>query len=347
MRTLFRSALMLSALVGLTAVALVARQTPTTVAGQMATQSQKLLASLSAEQKAKATFGIDDPHRSAWFFTPQQDKQKQSQRKGLRIDGLDASQKKLVQELLRTGLSASGFEQANTIVSLESLLAELEGAKGAMTRDPNWYFVSIFGEPSQTGRWGWRFEGHHLSINFTLEKGEVVSSTPLLFGSNPAEVKSGAKKGLRPLPQIEELAKELIASLDEMQSAFAKQAKQLPEIKEGVARAGLDKPVGIVASELTTKQRGTLMKLVEAYANRLPEPVAKRELARVQEAGPEKIYFAYCVEPNKKGQPYTYRVHGPTFLVEFLNVQADSAGNPANHIHSGWRTLPADFALKQ
>ena len=250
-------------------------------------------------------------------------------------------------ELVRTGLSMTGYQQATTIVNLEALLAELEGTRGAMVRDPSWYFVSIFGEPSNTGLWGWRFEGHHLSINFTIEKGEVVSATPLLFGSNPAVVKSGAKKGLQALPKIEELAKELIASLDDSQVSAAKQAKQLPEIKEGGPTSGVSKPIGIAAAKLTDAQRGTLMKLVEAYANRLPEPIAKSELKKVQEAGPEKIFFAYCVEADKKGQPYTYRVQGPTFLVEFLNTQADSAGNPANHIHSGWRTLPIDFALKQ
>lgn len=346
MKTLFRRFHLLVAVGSFTTVALIARQAPPTVAGQMLTQTQKILTSLTAEQKAAATFSFEDTHRGAWFFTPQQEK-KQPTRKGLRLDNMSAEQKQLVLDLLRTGLSATGYQQATTIMSLESLLAELEGPKGANVRDPNWYFLSIFGEPSQTGRWGWRFEGHHLSINFTLDRGEVVSSTPLLFGSNPAEVKSGAKKGLRPLPQIEELAKELIGSLTESQNRLAKQAKQLPEIKEGVPRAGLGQPIGLPASQLNDAQRATLMKLVTAYANRLPEPVAQAELAKVKAAGPEAIHFAYCIEPDKKGQPYTYRIHGPTFVVEFLNVQGDSAGNPANHIHSGWRTLPADFGLAQ
>ena len=89
-----------------------------------------------------------------------------------------------------------------------------------------------------------------------------------------------------------------------------------------------------------------LMKVLEAYANRSPADIAKLELQRVKDAGADKVHFAYCVEPDKKGKPYSYRVHGPTFVVEFLNVQGDSAGNPANHIHSGWRRLPMDFALQ-
>jgi hypothetical protein len=309
---------------------------------KMADQANKLLAGLDAEQRKAATFALDDPHRAAWWFTPQQ-KDRQSTRKGLRLDKMNADQKAGVLELLKLGLSAKGYEQATTIMSLEALLKELEQDKGANVRNPNWYFLSVFGEPNNTGTWGWRVEGHHLSVNVTLDKGEVVSATPMLFGVNPADIKDGPKKGLRVTPEIEDVAKELIASMTEAQNTTAKLAKQLPEINEGKAEAGVGAPIGVPASELTADQRKTLRKLIEAYATRLPADVAAGEMKKA-DASFDKVHFAYCVEANKPGKPYTYRVQGPSFVIEFLNVQADAAKNPANHIHSGWRSLPRDFA---
>jgi hypothetical protein len=230
-------------------------------------------------------------------------------------------------------------------MSLEALLAELEGPKGANVRDPNWYFVSVFGDPTQTGPWAWRFEGHHLSVNVTLDKGRVTTASPIVFGANPAEVKAGARKGLRTLPEIVDLAKELIASLNDEQKALARQSKPFPEIREGKPDAGVGPPVGIPAAKLSATQKTLLMKLVEAYANRLPPDLAAAEFNRATAAGVDQITFGYNIEDDKPGQPYTYRVQGPTFVVEFLNEQADSARNPANHIHSGWRRLPTDFVV--
>jgi flagellar hook-basal body complex protein FliE len=331
-------------LVAFGGVLLIAQSDKPTTAKTMATAAEKLLGTLTADQKTKATFAFDDPHRKSWFFTPQQDKQKKSTRKGLRMDGLNADQKTAMMDLLKAGLSATGYEQATGIMSLESLLAELEGKGGGMTRDPSWYFVSLFGTPGN-GAWGWRIEGHHLSVNFTLDKGEVVSASPLLFGTNPAEIKAGPNKGKRMLPEIEDAAKELIKSLTEEQNTLAKQAKQLPEIKEGQPTAGVGDPVGIAAAKLTAAQVKMLNKLITAYADRLPGDIASKEKKEATGAAAEKVFFAYCIEADKPGKPYTYRVQGPTFVIEFLNVQGDSARNPANHIHSGWRTLPADFAV--
>jgi hypothetical protein len=342
---LLRLALVAVAVSALAAVALVANQAPPAGA-KMAAAANKFLATLTPEQKERATFAFDDPHREKWYFTPQQDRDRNPTRKGVRLEEMNADQKEAALELLRAGLSARGFDQAATIMSLEAILADLE-KKGAMVRNPGWYFVSVFGEPSNTGRWGWRVEGHHLSVNMTLDKGEIVSATPMLFAANPAEVKDGPKKGLRTLPETEDPVKELIASLTDEQRKLALQTKPHPEIREGQPTAGVGEPVGLPASKLTDDQQATLRKLLEGYANRLPPDVAAAELKRATDAGLDKVHFAYWKGEERKGAtPYTYRVHGPTFVVEFLNVQSDSAGNPANHIHSGWRRLPADFGLK-
>jgi hypothetical protein len=326
-------------------VALVGQGDPKTSGGKMQLAADKFLAALSPELKQKAVFKFDDEHRMKWYFTPKQEGKKYT-RKGVRLEEMTAAQKTAAMALLKTGLSAKGYEQATNILVLEGLLAELEGSKGAMVRNTGWYFVSVFGEPSATGKWGWRFEGHHLSVNYTLDKGDVVSATPLLLAANPADVKAGDKKGLRTLPEIEDHARALIKSLDEKQDKAARQAKGFAEIKEGQPKAEVGNPVGIPAADMTAAQRDTLQKLLMAYTDRMPEDIAATEQKRVKATPPGKLYFAYSGSPEP-GKAYTYRVYAPEFVVEFLNEQADSAKNPANHIHSAWRRLPVDFGLSE
>ena len=329
-------------LVGVTTLALVARE-ERPAADQMADAAEQFLASLSPEQRPKAQFDYETPQRTAWFFTPQQNKERQPTRKGIRFEELNDAQKEKALALLKAGTSASGYEQATTIMSLEAILRDVE-KRGAMVRNPDWYFVSVFGKPSKTGKWGWRFEGHHLSVNFTLDRGQVESPTPFLFGANPATVKGGPRTGLRTLPEVEDHARELIKSLDDEQRNLARRDKDFPEIAENTPAAKIGEPAGIPASKLTDKQRETLLKLIEAYTNRMPPAVGAAELKAVKDGGLEKVYFGYSGSPVP-GQRYTYQVQGPTFVAQFLNVQADGSGNPANHIHSVWRRLPADFGL--
>ena len=318
---------------------------------RMADTAKKFLATLNAEQKQKAAFPFDDKHRLAWFFTPQQDKDKKYTRVGVRLEEMTPEQKTAALELLKSGLSQKGFEQATTIMSLEGILADLEGPKGAMVRNTGWYFVTLFGDPSNTGAWGWRFEGHHMSVNYTLDKGEVVTATPLMFGANPAEVKDGGRKGLRTLPDIEDHARALIRSLTPDQDKTAKQPapegyEKKWEIKENNPHADVGPPIGLTANTLSDDQKKTLTSLLQVYADRMPEDLATAEMKKVRATPPEKLFFAYTGSPEP-GKPYTYRIQGPAFVVEFLNIQADGAKNPANHIHSAWRRLPADFGLKE
>lgn len=345
-----RIAALVATAAAFTAVALVAQGEPKSSAGKMQAAANKFLGTLSPDLKKKGVFGFDDPHRTKWFFTPQQDKEKKFTRKGARLEEMNADQKAAALALLKTGLSAKGYEQATGIVGLESLLKQLEGDKGAMVRNTEWYFVSVFGEPSATGKWGWRFEGHHLSVNYTLDKGEVVSATPMLFGVNPAEVKTGDKKGLRVTPEIEDNARALIKSLTAEQDKVAKQPAPKNyselEIKEGQPKADVGAPVGVTADKLTAEQKATLAKLLAAYTDRMPEDLAAAEQKRAKDTPPEKLYFSYTGSPVP-GEPYTYRVRAPEFVVEFLNVQADAAKNPANHIHSAWRRIPADLAVSE
>jgi hypothetical protein len=314
---------------------------------RMCDAAAKLVNSFNDDQKNKAVFTFDSKERTNWWFTPQQ-KDKKPLRKGLRLERMSAEQNDLVKALLRTGTSDSGFDKATTIMSLEAVLAEME-KNGANVRNPGWYFVSIFGTPSKSGKWGWRIEGHHLSLNFVVDRGKIVASTPAFFGANPALIKNqtgkGPKLGSRTLAAAEDLAQQLFASLSAEQNKEAQQAKRFPEIEEAKPAAHPGAAKGIAAAKMNDKQRELLMKLVQSYAERMPPEVAEAEMAEVKSAGIDKIHFAYWQDADKPGKPYTYHVQGPTFLIEFLNVQADSAGNPANHIHSCWRDLKGDFGI--
>jgi len=310
---------------------------------RMTGTAEKLVAGLKAEQKAKGLFDFDSKERTHWYFTPQQ-KDRKPTRKGLRLDEMSKEQRQLTLALVKEGLSDKGYKEATTITSLESILAELE-KKGSMVRNPDWYFLSVFGTPSKTGKWGWRFEGHHLSLNFPLEGGKIVSAPPTFFGANPAEVKSGPRKGLRTLPGSVDKLRALLDLLDDEQRKAAHQSKPFPEIEEAVAKPGVGKPVGIPGSKLNDKQTAALLALIETYADRVTDDVSRRQLAQVKKDGLAEVHFAYGPGDGAPGKPFTYRVQGPAFVIEFLDVQADSAGNPANHIHSAWRNMKGDFGL--
>jgi hypothetical protein len=330
------------ALVGiLTGVAYVSQATESS-GEKMADAAEKFVNGLTAEQKNKAVFDFDSKERTNWHFVPRQDEAKRSTRKGLPMEEMTQEQKEAARALLRAGTTSDGFTTATTIMSLESILKELEKG-GSMVRNPGWYFFTIFGTPSKTGKWGWRVEGHHLSLNLTIDSGKVIAATPSFFGANPATVKQGPRKGERTLAEAEDLAKDLFKALDDEQRKVALQEKQFREIEEANIKPTVDAPQGLAAAKMTEEQRGILLKLLQAYSRRMPPEVAEAEMTEVKK-DLDQVHFAYAggVEP---GKAHTYRIQGPTFVVEFLNVQADSARNPANHIHSVWRHLKGDFGL--
>jgi hypothetical protein len=342
MMKLFRLLVAFAALTGMAAVAYVHHAAESS-GEKMTNAAERFVASLDADQRGKAVYDFDDKERLNWHFVPLQDAQKQPTRKGLRLQQMTAQQKDAAKALLRTGTSPSGYVKATTIISLESILRELEKG-GANVRNPEWYFFTVFGTPSKSGKWGWRVEGHHLSLNFTIDGGSVVAATPAFFGANPAAVKQGPRKGTRTLPEAEDLARDLFASLDDEQKRMAYHDKQFPEIQGQTRAPKVGEPRGLRADKMNDSQRKTLVKLLQSYADRMPEDVASVEMCEVQNVGMEQIYFAYAGEPEP-GKPHTYRIQGPTVLIEFLNIQADSANNPANHIHSVWRNVKGDFGL--
>jgi hypothetical protein len=248
------------------------------------------------------------------------------------------AQRELVQGLLRVGLGPAGYAKTTQIMELDKVLAEIE--HDPVKRDPEKYYVSIFGTPAAGGTWGWRVEGHHVSHNFTIVKGTLVATTPQFLGANPAEVRvEGPFKGRRVLHVEEDLGHELVAALDEKQRAQAIFAKEAPGeiITKNLPKVDPLSPAGLPAKSFNAKQKEILRKLLAEYAGRLPDALARERLAKVEKAGLDKIGFAWAGGLTR-GEKYYYRLQGPTFLVECDNTQ-----NEGNHVHTVWRDFDGDF----
>jgi hypothetical protein len=318
------------------------------VTGQtMAEAAHRFLDTLTADQRSKAALQFDDKQRVDWHFIPKPD----GAREGVKVRDMSEDQRKAAHTLLKAALSEIGYSKATKIMELESLLHELEKVrKGKNIRDSERYFFTIYGAPTAEGKWAMSVEGHHLSLNFVVDKGHVVSSTPTAFCANPATVMNEdvptIKKGTRVLAKEESLAFDLLASLSAEQRKAALIAEKAPaDVRAaGEPQPPTEAPAGITADKLSGQQRGILMSLIDEYANNLPPDVAKERHEIVEKDGPTKTYFAWA-GADKPGVGHYYRIQGPSFLIEFVNTQADSAGNPANHIHSVWRDMRGDFAL--
>jgi hypothetical protein len=298
--------------------------------------------SLSAEQRQQGVFAFDSAERLHWNFIPTE----AFPRNGLTVKDMSEAQRKLAHNLLKAGLSQRGYLTASSIMDLESVLGDLEGRAAAaggrgegMRRDPVRYFFSVFGTPSTKQTWGWRVEGHHVSLHFDVVNGTLVSSTPSFFGSNPAEVPDGPKKGTRILAAEEDSARALLMALDAKQREKA--VINNVALNEIVTTNKLDinplSPVGIPAAELTASQRELLGRLIEVYSGFMASDIAEDRMTKIRRAGLEKITFAWAGE-GERGKKHYYRVQGPTFLIEFDNSQ-----NNGNHIHSVWRDFNGDF----
>ena len=293
-----------------------------------------LLASLAPEQRAKLQLPFTSENRFDWHFIPRD-------RQGLLLKDMTPGQKQLGGALLAAGLSQRGYLKAVTIMSLDEILREMEQPpRPGLIRDPERYAFTIFGEPAERGVWGYRIEGHHLSLNFTLVDGRVAGS-PSFLGANPAEVRQGPRKGLRVLSREEDLARSLASTLTQAQRKVAILSDKAPGdiLTMNSRKAALEgKPGGITLGQLDANQKKLLRALVEEFAQNLAPPLARDRMAKLDAAG-ANLHFAW-LGVLERGGPHYYRVQAPAFLIEYDNTQ-----NDANHIHTVWRDFDGDFGL--
>jgi Protein of unknown function (DUF3500) len=303
---------------------------PIHAASLMTECANRFLAALDAKQRSKATFPFDTDERMNWHFIPKE-------RKGLPLREMTPYQKHLANALLAAGLSQAGYIKAVTIMSLEDVLKIIENDNGEV-RNPEKYYFSVFGTPSDSGAWSYRIEGHHLSQNYTVVSGKAFDG-PSFFGANPAEVRLGPRKGLSTLAGEDDLGNELIHTLDEQQQnvAIVDQTAYKDILTAASRKAALQgQPSGLSASKMNANQFDALMALMEEYARNVPDELAEGRIAQINKVG-RSIYFAWSGGLNR-GDPHYYRVQTPSFLIELDNTQDD-----ANHVHSVWRDFTGDF----
>ena len=300
------------------------------VAARMRDSVERFVAALPEKSRAQAMRPFEDRDRLDWHYVPRS-------RNGIALKELDPAGREAVHGLLRSALSASGYRKVVNIVELELVLREIE-TFGWM-RDPERYHLTVYGTPDRARRWGWRFEGHHLSLNFTLAGDKMAVDTPSFFGANPATVAGGPKKGLRALSEEHDAGWALLESLGEAQRREAVfEARTYGDIVTG----NRDKvepldAAGISAAGLDERQRALLWKLVETYARSFEPGLAEARLARAKQGGIEAIRFGWAGS-IARGKPHYYRVQGPLFLIEY-----DASQNDGNHIHTVWRDFTGDF----
>ena len=288
--------------------------------------------SLNEEQKRKAIFSFDDEEKSVWHYLPATS----FQRRGLPLKEMSKEQQGKVFKLLSYSLSEVGYEKVMGIRDLENVLAEQSGDTNR--RDPEKYYVAFYGNPVKDDLWFWSFEGHHVSLKFTIDVDEVYLA-PRFLGANPAIIQSGPRKGEQALKNEEALGFELINSMNVVQqekAIFRNQA--YPDIvTANDSEVSPLKPVGISTMELSGDQKSVLVAIINEFISLLPRDKAEEKMQTLRKEEMAEIQFGWA-GGLKPGEPHYYRIQGKSFLIELDNTQ-----NNANHIHTVWREFEGDF----
>ena len=292
---------------------------------------RQLTETLSPEEREQLYLPFNSDERLNWHFVPKA-------RPGLNLKAVDKDKQQAILEVVRAGLSDAGYEKVETIRSLESVLREMEGAT---FRDPELYALQVYGEPGSEGAWMVRYEGHHVSLNWTVMDGEVIATSPQFLGANPAEVRiEHALKGTRALGAEEDLGRRLLRSLSDDQRGQAIVAGEAPRdiLTSNQREVSMLADEGVAYADMTDEQQGMVISLLELYAGVQPPDIARARLDAIRAAGLDAVKFAWMGGTEEEGVGHYYRIQGPTFLIEYDNTQ-----NDANHVHTVWRDFEGDF----
>jgi Protein of unknown function (DUF3500) len=291
--------------------------------------ARELLTALRPALRTECVQPFAGEERLEWSYFP-------GKRPGIALKGLEPTERAAVFDLLRSALSTQGMKRTEGVIILEGVLREMSAF--GFGRDPDLYYLTLFGEPSGATPWSFRFEGHHLSLHFSSATGRLVSSTPAFFGAEPSTVPKGPHKGLRVLGDQEDAARRLFESLDAAQRKTAIIASSAPgDIILRPSRKAVPDPEGLPASQMTDAQKKLLMELVAVYTGNLRDDLARAQTEKIEKAGAGSIRFAWAGD-TRPGGVFYYRVQGPTFVLEYDVTQSD-----ADHVHSVYRDLENDF----
>lgn len=302
----------------------------------LVTKANAFISLLDSTQRNKALYPFDTSERYRFKYIPLED------RKGISLHELNALQEKALMDLLSSCLSEQTVKKVKAIMQLDIILKDLEKRKPEDNyRDPRKYFVTIFGIPSASTIWGWRFEGHHVAFHFSAEKNQLVAGTPSFLGSNPAIVQSGDQKGKEVLKEETDKGFELLHALskEEFKKAVTDTIAPIEIITGDNRQAMITHPAGIRYDELSPAHQQQLLRLINLYINRYTRLFANTMLKEIQVAGLDKLWFNWAGYTKPVlDKPYYYRIQGPTIIIEYDNTQ-----NNANHVHTVVRDLTTDF----
>ena len=328
-------------------------------ASAMVTAATAFLDSLTPEQRKLVMFPLDSSERTHFNFIPDE----AFPRNGIQMKALTPAQRKLAHTLLQTGLSQRGYMTYNGIMELETVLKAVEeaeraarrggappaapagpgrggpGAAPQFNRDPLHHHISVFGTPGPDTAWGWRLEGHHVSLNYTVVRGRLVRAAPTFAGTNPAEVRDGRQKGLRILGEQEDAARAFLTSLtpEQQKTAIINAVAPNDIVTGNKVKVDPLEPAGLQSKALVAEKRLQLLALVRTFSDLMADEIAAERLGRIYSAGVDNLWFAWA-GGVERGEKHYFRIQGPTFLIEFDNTQ-----NDGNHVHSVWRDYTGDF----
>tara|TARA_R110002167_G_scaffold51470_10_gene148925 strand:+ start:2274 stop:3290 length:1017 start_codon:yes stop_codon:yes gene_type:complete len=307
-------------------------------AQDLSEKANAFLTLLTPELHDAALFSLEDAERFNMNYIP-------IDRKGPTFHDFNEAQKQAALNLLKASISKQAFDKAMEIRDLEKVLKIIENNDATMSdgrprRDPLNYHFCIFGKPSSTEDWGWRFEGHHISMSFTSSNGQLASATPFFLGTNPGIVKIDEQRGKQVLRAESELGLSLVNSLSPEQLKMAKFSDTAPAdiITTNIRKVeGVEKK-GIPFNKFDKAQKETFMALLEVYIGNYIFEFSETFRDKINDAGLENLTFAWA-GGMKEGTGTYYRIHGPMLLIEFDNTQ-----NDANHVHVVIRDLANDYA---
>lgn len=324
----------------------------------MADAANRLLESLNRMQRMGTVFPVDAPERTNWHYFPETGFTDEYGyvRNGITFKDMDPKQRHLAYGLLSTGLGRAGFLKTMKVMALEEVVRVIEDDHTGY-RDTERFHFTVFGTPSMSGDWGWRVEGHHVSLHFLIRGGKLVATSPTFLGANPHEVPQGLHKGMTALQREEDLARALMLSLEPAARKRAIFDSQAPYdiVTMADKRARIDgDPQGIPASALSQEQYTDLLDLIAEYANTMPPEIAASRMKAARDTPRDQLFFGWAgsierppAKPIEIGGKTTdnrhvagnyYRIQSPTFLVEYANTQ-----NQSNHSHAVWRDFEGDF----
>lgn len=305
-------------------------------AQDIVTKAQSFINLLTEDQRNKTLLDFDSDERYNFHYIPKDN------RKGIALKELNEKQRLAAFNMLKTCLSEKTTKKVSEIIELENVLKVLENqAATSDYRDPGKYFLSIFGTPEAKAIWGWRFEGHHVSFNFSASDNKLVAGTPSFLGSNPGIVKDGPQKGKQVLKEETDKGFALLHALSkqELDKAMIDDTAPGEIITAASRKAMIDQPAGILYSELSPNNQKLMLQLLELYVHRYTKLFADEMLSDIKKAGLDKLRFAWAgFNQPQQGKAYYYRIQGPTIIIEYDNSQ-----NNANHIHTVVRDLSNDF----